>query len=101
LSLDVIERSTVNRSTGLFSGKVAAPTYILKLTPESAKDLAALKSQLASKNTEKRTFSVIAPYSKISKNSDSISFWADLSFTRNTDWIVLINGAKLRIEKAT
>jgi hypothetical protein len=101
LSLDLIERSTVHRSAGLFGGKVGAPTYFLKLTPESAKDLAALKSRLASKSTGKRSFSVSAPFSKVPKNSESVSFWADLRFASDADWIVLINGAKLKIKKTT
>ncbi|MBU3671158.1 MAG: hypothetical protein FGM43_01320 [Sinobacteraceae bacterium] len=99
LSLDLMERSIINRSAGLFRGSVATPTYLLRLTPGSANELAALKARLATKSGGKRGFSVNAPFSKIPSNAETVSFWADLRLATDADWIALIDGAKLKIRK--
>ena len=97
--LSLIERSTMTRSLGLFSGESSVTTYLLRLTPKSAAELTKLKQSLAAKGKGERGFSVSAPFSQSPKNPESVIFWADLRLADGASWIALIDGAKIKFKK--
>ena len=99
MSLELMERSTMTRSLGFFSGESSVPTYLLRLTPKSAAELTKLKKSLAAKGKGERGFSVSAPFSQAPKNPESVIFWADLRLADDDSWIALIDGAKIKFKK--
>jgi hypothetical protein len=73
LTLELIERTTMERSLGFMRGSVSVPTYVLRLTPADVqKFLEIRKSALAKDSRAKRTFSVSAPFSKIPHDQQQI-----------------------------
>ena len=96
LSLELIERTTLERADGFMRRSVPLTTYLLSLTPADVKKLSALKqSALAKDKRSKRTFSVSAPFSKVPSNPKSVKFWADLKFSNEGSWIALLDGAEI------
>lgn len=97
LSLELIERSQFGRSTGLLRRALPQPTYLLRLTPQSAAELAALRQSLATRERgTRRSFSVSAPFSSLPAQATSVTFWADLKLSADGAWIALLDAAELK-----
>jgi hypothetical protein len=97
LSLELIERSRFGRSAGLLRRAVPQPTYLLRLTPQSAAELAALRQSLATREPgTQRSFSVSAPFSSRPAQATSVTFWADLKLSTDGAWIALLDAAELK-----
>ena len=102
LTLELIERTTMERSLGFLRGSASVPTYVLRLTPASVKKFSDIrKSALAKDNRSKRTFSVSAPFSKTPNKPKAVTFWTDLKFSSDGSWVVLLDGAELVFKAAT
>ncbi|MBM4231497.1 MAG: hypothetical protein FJ184_12245 [Gammaproteobacteria bacterium] len=101
LTLELIERTTMERSLGFMRGSVSVPTYVLRLTPADVqKFLEIRRSALAKDSRAKRTFSISAPFSKTPKNPQAVTFWTDLKFSSDGSWVVLLDGAELVFKTA-
>ena len=97
LSLELIERSRLERSNGLLRRATLQPTYLLRLTPQSAAELAALRQSLATRERgTQRSFSVSAPFSSRPVRATSVTLWADLKLSADGAWIALLDAAELR-----
>lgn len=96
LTLELIERTTTERSLGFLRGSALMPTYGLRLTPADVKKFTDIrKSAIAKDSRVKRTFSVNAPFSKTPNNPKAVTFWTDLRFSSDGSWLVLLDGAEL------
>jgi len=95
LSLELIERSRLERSNGLLRRATPQTTYLLRLTPQSAAELAALRQSLATRERgTQRSFS--APFSSRPAQATSVTLWADLKLSADGAWIALLDAAELR-----
>ncbi len=96
LTLELIERTTMERSLGFMRGSASMPTYVLRLTPADVKKFTDIrKTALAKDNRAKRTFSVSAPFLKTPNNPKAVTFWTDLRFSSDGSWLALLDGAEL------
>jgi len=96
LTLELIERTTMERSLGFMRGSASMPTYVLRLTPADVKKFTDIrKTALAKDSRAKRTFSVSAPFLKKPSNPKAVTFWTDLRFSRDGSWVVLLDRAEL------
>jgi hypothetical protein len=99
LSLELLERSRLERSNGLLRPATPQPTYLLRLTPQSATELTALRQSLAARERGMRhTFSISAPFSSRPAQAKSVTFWADLKLSADGSWIALLDAAELKIK---
>jgi hypothetical protein len=102
LSLELLERSRLERSNGLLRPATPQPTYLLRLTPQSATELTALRQSLAARERGMRhTFSISAPFSSRPAQAKSVTFWADLKLSADGSWIALLDAAELKIKTRT
>jgi hypothetical protein len=96
LSLELVERTTMERSPGLMRRPSPMPTYVLRLIPADVKKFSDIRKSARVKGDRSRqTFSVTAPFSKTPQNPKSVKFWADLRFSHDGSWIALLDGAEL------
>lgn len=96
LSLELIERLQFGRSTGLLRRALPQPTYLLRLTPQSAAELASMRQSLATRERgARRSFSVSAPFSSRPAQAKSVTLWADLKLSADSSWIALLDAAEL------
>jgi hypothetical protein len=99
LSLELIERSRLERSNGLLRSATLQPTYLLRLTPQSAMELTALRQSLAGRERGmRRSFSISAPFSSRPAQAKSVTFWADLKLSADGSWIALLDAAELKLK---
>jgi hypothetical protein len=101
LSLELVERSRMPRSDGLLSASRPLPTQVLRLTPQGAQELVALREQMLKRPKGVKdtvSFKVDFGFSKRPPDPRSVDVWVDLKFAATEDWLALIDAATLQFK---
>lgn len=99
MGLDLLERSRMPRSTGLFSPDRSMPTQTLRLTPESVAQLGSLRQDLIKRGRGRggeATFGIQFGFAKRPPDARSAPFWVDLKLATDQGWFVLFENAAVQ-----
>ena len=97
MGLELLERSRIPRSTGLFSADRSMPTQTLRLTPESVEQLRSVRQDLVKRERGGgATFGIQFGFLKRPPDARSAQFWVDLKLKADQDWFALFENATLQ-----
>ena len=97
MGLELLERSRMPRSTGLFSADRSMPTQTLRPTPESVEQLRSVRQDpIKRERGGGATFGIQFGFLKRPPDARSAQFWVDLKLKADQDWFASFENATLQ-----
>jgi hypothetical protein len=100
MGLTATSVSRTVRSGGLFGSDVPVSTYLLRLTPEGARQLQEAQHFILASQPNHFEFGLNAPFATVPPAAREVTFWADLKLSQSEAFRPLINGAKIQFTAA-